>query len=253
MKFNMTWVALAEITPFWYSDILAWPFNRCYCVKSGHATLHTHDGDIEMVPGCIYILPSGYPCGYSTDGEMYKIFSHFKMMRFDIQDVFSKVKRPIVLKDKEAVIDGLIEAYKSADLCGAAKIYSGFYGIVAEAIEQTGLSGKDFPEYSLTVRQALFLIKANCRIDLSAEELAEKMNISPVNLQRQFKRKVCLPLGQYIRERVMEAAASELTTGTLSIGAISEKYGFYDQFYFSKTFKKYFGIQPSAYRKNHLS
>ena len=65
-------LALAEVSDSWQTDIIAWPFTRCYCVQKGHAFLHTLEGDIEMTAGNIYILPSGYPCGYSGDGDMFK-------------------------------------------------------------------------------------------------------------------------------------------------------------------------------------
>ncbi len=252
LNFHLSWVATAEITSSWYSDILSWNFNRCYCVKSGHAFLHTPDGNIEMKAGNIYILPSGYPCGYVGDGDMYKIFSHFKMTRFEVQDVFSKIKHCIILENKTDFIDQMIETYKNYDICSAVKLYTMFYQIASEAIEISGISNKDFPEYSLTIKRALSIIEDSRKIDFSAEKLAEKMNMSVINLQRQFKKEVEIPLGQYIRERVMQAAAFELKSSTNSIGFISEKYGFSDQFYFAKAFKKHFGIQPSTYRKDNI-
>ena len=81
---------------------------------------------------------------------------------------------------------------------------------------------------------------------------AEKMNMSVVNLQRQFKKEMEVPIGQYIRDRVMRAVAHELLVSTNTIGFISEKYGFSDQFYFAKAFKKHFGVTPSYYRKRNI-
>ncbi len=252
LDLRLNWVATAEITSSWYSDILSWSFNRCYCVQSGHAFLHTPDGEIEMKAGNIYILPADYPCGYVGDGDMFKIFSHFTFTRFEVQEVFSKVKHCIVLENKADFIDDMIETYQKDDICAAAKLKYMFYQIVFEAVKTSGVSSKDFSDFSLTVKRAITIIEKSCRIDFSAEKLAEIMDMSVVNLQRQFKKEMEVPIGRYIRDRVMQAVAHELRVSTNSIGFISEKYGFSDQFYFAKAFKKHFGLPPSAYRKNNI-
>lgn len=252
LNLRISWVATAEINSSWYSDILSWPFNRCYCVQSGHAFLHTPDGELEMKPGNIYILPAGYPCGYVGDGDMFKIFSHFTFTRFEVQEVFSKVGHCIVLENKADFIDDMIETYQKDDICAAAKLWSMLHQIVFEAVKTSGVSSKDFSDFSLTVKRAITIIEENCRIDFSAEILAEKMNMSVVNLQRQFKKEMEVPIGQYIRDRVMRAVAHELRVSTNTIGFISEKYGFSDQFYFAKAFKKHFGVTPSYYRKRNI-
>jgi two-component system response regulator YesN len=51
----------------------------------------------------------------------------------------------------------------------------------------------------------------------------------------------------------MHCTAEELKNSSLSIREISDKYGFSNQFYFAKAFKKYYSFQPSVYRKNNIT
>ncbi len=246
-------LALARVTSNWQTDIISWSFTRCYCIQKGHAFLHTPDGDVEMTAGNIYIIPSGYPCGYSGDGEMFKLWSHFTFGSFDTYDVFEKIKRIIILENKSVFIDEIIDAYNRDDFLRSVQLNTMMHTIICEAIKLSGLTKNDLPEYSGLIKSVLLLIERQCHMSTTADFLADKIGSSTLNLQRQFKKEVGIALGQYIRKRIMHCTAEELKNSSLSIREISDKYGFSNQFYFAKVFKKYYSFQPSVYRKNNIT
>ena len=53
----------------------------------------------------------------------------------------------------------------------------------------------------------------------------------------------------YIKKIRMETAAELLLTTNMTAAEVAYKVGFEDQYYFSKSFKKYYGLPPSQYRK----
>ena len=53
----------------------------------------------------------------------------------------------------------------------------------------------------------------------------------------------------YIRKIRLEKAAELLLTTNMTAAEVAYKVGFDDQYYFSKSFKRYFGQPPSQYRK----
>ena len=59
-------------------------------------------------------------------------------------------------------------------------------------------------------------------------------------------------IGQYIDSQILFRAKLELELNKLSIAEISEKYGFCDQFYFSRFFKKHIGESPRQYKLHHV-
>lgn len=245
-------IALAKVTSNWQSDILPWPFTRCYCIQSGHAILHTPDGETKMQAGNIYFLPSGYPCGYSGDGDMFKMWIHFTFSLYETQDVFERIGRIIVLENKAELIDKMIEAYNYDTFKRSVALSSFVHAIVSEAVITAGIGKSELLAYSDFTKAAIVKIEKNCRINLRAEELAELMGTSVLNLQRQFKKDTGIPLGQYIKKRVLHRTAIELKKSGSSIKEISDNFGFTDQFYFANTFKKYYGVQPSVYRKSNI-
>ena len=252
LNISITSFALAEITSLWKSDIVAWPFTRIYCIKSGHAYLHTHSGDIEMTAGNIYIIPSEFPCGYSGDGDMYKLWIQLTVNRLDNQDIFSKIHNVLTLQNKAETIDFLIDTYKKYEFSSPFVLTAQLYGIISEGIKISGLTKDDFPEYSFIIKKAIALIYSRNRIDYKAEACAKDLGIKPNDLQRMFKHETGMALGQFIKETIMRKASVELKSNLKSIKDISDDLGFANQFYFARVFKEYFGVTPSDYRKHFL-
>jgi AraC-like DNA-binding protein len=105
-------------------------------------------------------------------------------------------------------------------------------------------------KYSLAVRKALNTIEFNLREPLSLSTLAEQCHIDSTNLAHQFKREVGVTITAYINLRRMELAKSLLGSG-LQIQEIADQCGFLDVNYFTRLFKRQFGIAPSEYRKKN--
>lgn len=85
--------------------------------------------------------------------------------------------------------------------------------------------------------------------DLSSEILADKLFMSKSQLNRKVKSITGLDTATYVRQSRMSFAKKLLSAGDLSIGDIVERCGFESPSYFTKTFKQYFGVTPSQYRK----
>lgn len=82
----------------------------------------------------------------------------------------------------------------------------------------------------------------------SLPEIAEEMGIQPYTLQRRLKREGVTYLD--IKNQIKRDTAIELLTNSeLSIEAISTQLGFVETSPFTRTFKQWTGVPPSAYRK----
>ena len=55
-----------------------------------------------------------------------------------------------------------------------------------------------------------------------------------------------------MKYRLMKSADRLLNKRTLSIGEIASLSGFDSQSYYSKEFKRFYGVTPGEYRKEHL-
>ena len=100
-----------------------------------------------------------------------------------------------------------------------------------------------------TVNAAINYIRQNLSANLKVEDVASAVFVSRQKLNDLFKSEIGQQASVYIDELVMSEAHTMIQYTDMSIGEISDKLGFTDQFYFSRKFKKFYGITPSKLHK----
>lgn len=116
--------------------------------------------------------------------------------------------------------------------------------------ELFGLLAADAEKQNIRLlRKAVKYIKENYDKPLTAEILAELVNLSPVYFSYLFKKNIGVNMTDYITEYRMEIAKKLLFETEMSVYEIAVTVGFQDQRYFSKRFKHIVGKTPTEYRK----
>ena len=100
--------------------------------------------------------------------------------------------------------------------------------------------------------RAIGFIKQNLSVQLKTEDVADFASVSVSTLVKHFKAELSVSVHDYILDIVLSDSARLLLNTDLPITVISEKFGFCDQFYFTRRFRERFGIPPRTYRKNSL-
>ncbi|MDY8094495.1 helix-turn-helix transcriptional regulator [Paenibacillus polymyxa] len=96
-------------------------------------------------------------------------------------------------------------------------------------------------------------IASHYRQNLELKELAALAGCSLRQLQRRFKQEKQLGLTEYVIQLRMESASRMLRHTDAPIGEIADRMGYRDMYYFSRAFKKYYGIPPLRYRLDAAS
>ena len=107
--------------------------------------------------------------------------------------------------------------------------------------------------YSSVVQNAIHQICFHLNGTLSLKRLAELCHISPNCLSNLFKQETGVTVTDYINTQRIQLAAKRLCTSNISIADAAEEVGILDVNYFTKLFKKVFGITPTSYRKENAS
>lgn len=93
-------------------------------------------------------------------------------------------------------------------------------------------------------------IQSHLEEDISREDIACHVGLNPEYVSRLFKQETGVNLVNYLQTVRLRTACEWLKQSSLSISEIAARLG-YDNFaYFSKIFKKFTGLTPSAYRKD---
>ncbi|WP_165972348.1 response regulator transcription factor [Paenibacillus piri] len=85
--------------------------------------------------------------------------------------------------------------------------------------------------------------------EISLTLLAEHFHFSPQYISKKFKDTYQITIVAYLTDIRMERAKALLANTTQSVSDIANQLGYEDENYFSKVFKKQFGVSPYPYRK----
>ena len=120
--------------------------------------------------------------------------------------------------------------------------------VLIERIEQLSY----IPEGSMSLAYATY---ERCRSYLnnhfcelkSINELANRCNVSSAYLARLFKRYTNTPPSNLLLQYKMNYAAELLMAGNHLVKEVADQVGIDDQYYFSRSFKQFFGVSPKNF------
>lgn len=100
------------------------------------------------------------------------------------------------------------------------------------------------------ISEAINYIEENIVKDISVEDIADKVCISPFYFQKGFAMLCGFTVGEYVRRRRLALAGSELVSSNKKVIDIALKYGYDSPDSFTKAFTRFHGVTPTSVRKN---
>ena len=92
-------------------------------------------------------------------------------------------------------------------------------------------------------------VRAHFRDPIRIADIAAAVGIHPAHLASTFSDVHGVPLGTFVRRLRLDWAAERLTRTDAAIASIACEAGFADQSHLTRTFKRYTGRTPAAYRR----
>jgi len=112
---------------------------------------------------------------------------------------------------------------------------------------------RDSEDRYLMLQPAAELMVKNLGRNVTLQELAASVALSPSQFGRVFQERFGMTPHQYLRGLRMDAAADLLTSTDLSLKEIAHRCGYYDQSHMSNEFRKVKHMPPGAYRERYRS
>ena len=123
-------------------------------------------------------------------------------------------------------------------------LYLFIAALMEESSERRPRSTNSSCQYVLN---AIKYIQFNYSHDISIDDVAKSVGVSRSHLYRVFMSNVGKSPIDYLTEYRINEACKLLQDGSLSIAEVAISVGFFDQFYFSRVFKRAKGVPPSKY------
>lgn len=108
-------------------------------------------------------------------------------------------------------------------------------------------------QYSAVVQKTLAYIDANLSGELTLRGLARMMQVSSGYLSTLFHRETGETLAGHISSQRMKLALHLLRSTRLQVQTVAQLSGFSDPNYFSKLFKRIYGVPPLQYRREQFA
>lgn len=235
----------------WRQEPLYASYSRLYFVTEGSGMLISDSEQIPLEPGYVYLAPCGLKCGFYSSPSVTKLFFHVGLsLTADGGDVFESLGHFARLPRSVEYIERLKEWYLGSDPYGYLMLKSEIFKTICDFLRSEGQEDEKGEGYSGAVSEAIRYIKSNICATLTVKSVAEAALCSQSKLSALFRDEIGQSVSSYIEDILMSEAQTLLMYSDLTIGEISEKLGFCDQFYFSRRFRKRFSIPPKDYRKS---
>ncbi|MBR4036579.1 MAG: AraC family transcriptional regulator [Oscillospiraceae bacterium] len=153
-------------------------------------------------------------------------------------------------KDYDTCKEYLYQIYANSgnNMSNSTAMLGYLYLFLAKLIEESAMIS---PVQTITqssyVIEAIKYIQFNYSSDISVDDIANAVGISRSHLYRVFVSNLGQSPIDYLTEYRINEACELIKNTSLSISQIAVSVGFFDQFYFSRVFKKIKKIPPSKY------
>lgn len=124
-------------------------------------------------------------------------------------------------------------------------------GLMLEMLAEAGRrqTGKREKERKpVWLKKTIEILREDFNEKTSLGKLAAEAGVHPVYLSREFRRRMGLTIGEFVRRKRIETACRAMEKDDRELSEIAGSVGFYDQSHFTNTFKRLTGLTPSEYR-----
>ena len=222
---------------------------------SGKGTFEVGGKTFEVVPGDLFFARPSQLIRYSADEQQpweysWVGFNGACAHKLAAQLPFTDTAPVHHTQDPEGMRAALTNIYSSRGLAPQDEaamvgyLYLFISALMKETSETRPHNASSSNQYVLN---AIKYIQFNYSHDISIDDVAKSVGVSRSHLYRVFMLNVGKSPIDYLTEYRINEACKLLRAGNLSIAEVAISVGFFDQFYFSRVFKRAKGMPPSKY------
>ncbi len=243
--------------PDWGETDCIYDYNKFYYFLGGEGTLIIEEDEYQPEPGELYLIPADTRHTYfhNPKSPVFKYWCHFDMSFGEGKKlVYSKdvVKCKIPEDTIKPIFEKLIEANMSRTPLDTLSEKSALLELIRIFMSNTDYI-KLLPTADNFINRINEYINQNICSNITLKQMADLFHLHPNYFTQYFKKYFNVSPIEHVNIIRLERGARLLRSEPQkSIGEAAIEVGFNDYRYFSRLFKKRYGITPSAYKEIHL-
>ncbi|MBQ7859055.1 MAG: AraC family transcriptional regulator [Faecalibacterium sp.] len=226
-----------------------------HLVLSGKGTFRIGDTVFQLQAGDIFLIKPSQLCTYAADPDdpweySWVGFNGAVANKLVTKLPFSDTAPVHHARNPEELRNVLASIYQSrgmelqSEIAMVGYLYLFIAALMRENSDGDSHNASSSSQYVLN---AIKFIQFNFSHDISIDDVAKSVGVSRSHLYRVFMSNVGKSPIDYLTEYRINEACNLLRSSRLSIAEVATSVGFFDQFYFSRVFKKAVGVPPSRY------
>lgn len=242
----------------WGREKGAEPYSRLYFVESGTGFLRHHGKKFDLIGGNLYLIPAHSEFSYGCPGKVVISWLHFTSHLRNGSDLFEIADCPYEVRPDEkkfiqAVFKRVFIFLESDSACAGFERRGCLLLLLAQFLRYSAADMKTAShDKFLRFIPVLNHIQSNISQKISVGKMASIVKMAPESFSRAFSKCFNASPAEYVRRKKIGMARTLLADSDRKLGDIAETLGFTDAFHLSKTFKKFTGKSPAAFRKSRL-
>lgn len=226
--------------------------NRFFYIVSGTTIFELKNKKlITATAGDIVYLPYGVPyhSWWEDSPKSECITLLFEMRDHSGEEIAFGEQIEVIYTDStkkfQEVLYKMHSIYHARTVNWRLLLQSHFYDFLSRLIYELSFSQIDDTHFSSEINNGIVYLENHYMKNISIKELADRSNVSESTFRRNFiKLKGVSPV-IYRNDLRLHHAQDFLSSGLFTVTEVAEMVGFVDVPYFSKSFKKKFGITPT--------
>lgn len=221
-------------------------------VTKGSGLLHTSGASFPLEPGAVFFTFSAKPYYVENTEDLQYLYISFMGLRAMalLERVSISYADPVVYdmeiltKQWELAFEACGE--ENADLfCEGLLLYT--LGFLCRNKREENAPSK--PSGVLLAKQYVDANYTDPKVDLRS--VSQRFSYDPKYFSAAFKSMVRIGFSDYLRDRRLSHAVTLIQSGITNVSDLAELCGYTDPFYFSKCFKKKYGLSPKKWLTDH--
>lgn len=221
--------------------------------KSGAGKITLENGEYDIRPGSIVVMPAGTPFLYELADE------HWSMCWLLLHDCekfnfFNELTPAVFQSDKALPLFNTMSLLKDLnEIKGQhqAFILSGLLDVLIHQIEQSMNKKAELSSQQLKFNLLIQSVKNQLKVPWTVAMLAEKMHLSEPQFYRLCKKETGQTPLKLITQYRLEFACNLLRYTNYNLAQIAFSIGYSDSVSFAHRFKEFYRISPGKWRLNH--
>ncbi len=248
---RLTEAGYTRVGPFWNHLATYFPYYRMYCITEGTARMFLPDTTLELRPGHLYFIPAFSIMGAECDDFMVHHWLHFHL---DVTtSSYLSIYHPHLFVDaqpQDEEIFRLVRLNFEQAAAGNALPNVLAYTSLAQYLFSRFLPDDQIPADAARFVPVLQYIDQHLNTNISNSELSDILCLNETYFSNMFAKRFGISPKQYVLQKRIGAAAAMLLETDKTVKEIAFCFGYENEMYFYRIFRKITGMTPEKYRQN---